>query len=72
MEKRITVKASLGSSAPGTEVALAEGSRVADLLRQMGLLVEEHVVVMKGRVVSEFEILRDGDSLELLKAFSGG
>jgi sulfur carrier protein ThiS len=45
---------------------------VGDLLQSMGLLREEYVVLKDGKVVYEFEPLVDGNSLRLIRAFSGG
>ena len=43
-----------------------------DLLRSMGLLLEEFIILKDGKVVYEFDTLVDGDSLRLIRAFSGG
>ena len=54
------------------EVEVAEGARVADVLRAAGLLSTEYVVVKGGRVVAEDEPVADGDELVLYPVVSGG
>jgi sulfur carrier protein ThiS len=56
----------------GQKVSVKEGSTVADLLGAMDLLREEHIVVLEGHVAIEFQKLKDGDRLQLIRAFSGG
>lgn len=53
-------------------VSLTDDRRVAGLLRELGLLREEYIVLREGRVLTELDILRDGDSVRLIRAFSGG
>ena len=54
------------------EVAYREGMRVVDVLRELGLLENEYVVVRRGKVVAEDEELADGDELVLYPVVSGG
>jgi len=54
------------------EVAYREGLRVVDVLRELGLLENEYVVVRRGKVVAEDEELADGDELVLYPVVSGG
>lgn len=54
------------------EVAYREGIRVIDVLRELGLLENEYVVVRRGKVVAEDEELADGDELVLYPVVSGG
>ena len=54
------------------EVAYREGIRVRDVLRELGLLENEYVVVRRGKVVAEDEELSDGDELVLYPVVSGG
>ncbi|MCS7138682.1 MAG: MoaD/ThiS family protein [Crenarchaeota archaeon] len=53
-------------------VDLDEGSRVEDLLKVLGISVSEVVPVKNGVIVTEREILRDGDEIKLLSVVSGG
>ncbi|MBU7004989.1 MAG: thiamine biosynthesis protein ThiS, partial [Theionarchaea archaeon] len=53
-------------------LSVPAGCRAGDLLRSMGLLREEYVVLKDEKVVYEFEKLVDGDNLRLIRAFSGG
>ncbi len=54
------------------EVTYREGIRVIDVLRELGLLENEYVVVRRGKVVAEDEELADGDELVLYPVVSGG
>lgn len=54
------------------ELEYREGLRVIDVLKAMGLLSNEYVVVRNGRVVAEDEVLEDGDELVLFPVVSGG
>jgi len=53
-------------------IPLRHGSEVGDLLRKMGLLREEFIVMARGRVVTEFEPLKDKDQVRLIRVFAGG
>ncbi len=50
----------------------ASSLRVGDLVRRFGLLVEEHIIVVNGHVVTEDYVLRDGDEVKLYPVVSGG
>jgi len=50
----------------------AVGMCVGELLKKLGLLVEEYIVVVNGRVVTEDYVLRDGDEVKLYPVVSGG
>ncbi len=54
------------------EVELQEGARVAEVLEAVGLRREEVVAKVGNRIVSEEEVLRDGDVVELIRVISGG
>ena len=54
------------------DVEMAEGTTVAEVYAKLKVLREEYVPVVDGRVVSDCDILEDGDELLLIKAFSGG
>jgi len=70
--KKITVKVVAEPRQPARRISLRHGSQVGDLLRKMGLMREEFIVMAKGRVVAEFEPLKDGDQIRLIRVFSGG
>jgi sulfur carrier protein ThiS len=46
--------------------------RVADILKELGLLSTEYVAVKNGRVVSEEEELSENDEVTLVPVVSGG
>ncbi|MET1129044.1 MAG: MoaD/ThiS family protein [Thermoproteota archaeon] len=48
------------------------GMRVADILKELGLLSTEYVAVKNGRVVSEEEELSENDEVTLVPVVSGG
>ncbi|WFO76072.1 MoaD/ThiS family protein [Desulfurococcaceae archaeon MEX13E-LK6-19] len=50
----------------------ADGITVGALLKKLGLLVEEYVVVKNNQVVTEDDIVRDGDEIVLYPVVSGG
>jgi sulfur carrier protein len=54
------------------QVEYREGIRVVDVLRELGLLENEYVVVRRGKVVAEDTVLEDGDELVLYPVVSGG
>ncbi|HID80165.1 MAG TPA: thiamine biosynthesis protein ThiS [Ignisphaera sp.] len=55
------------------EVEVRGGNRrVRELLKELGLSLEEAVVVKNGRVVLDDEVVKDGESVEVLLAVSGG
>ncbi len=51
-----------------------EGSdlRVKELMRRLGLNTEEYVVTKSGEVITEEDVVRDGDELVLYPVVSGG
>lgn len=49
-----------------------DNKRVRELLKELGLSLEEAVVIKKGRVVLDDEVVKDGESIEVLLAVSGG
>ncbi len=49
-----------------------DGITVGELLKKLGLLVEEYVVVKNNQVVTEDDIVRDGDEIVLYPVVSGG
>jgi len=54
------------------EVEVREGARVEEVLEAVGLRREEVVAKVGDRIVSEEEVLRDGDVVELIRVISGG
>ncbi|MBO3769667.1 MAG: MoaD/ThiS family protein [Thermoproteota archaeon] len=53
-------------------IDLGENSRIGDLLKSLGISPSEIVPVKNGAIVTEREILRDGDEVKLLSVVSGG
>lgn len=51
---------------------LGENSRVEDLLKTLGISPSEIVPVKNGVIVTEREILQEGDEVRLLSVVSGG
>ena len=49
-----------------------DGITVGELLKKLGLLVEEYVVVKNNQVVTEDDIVCDGDEIVLYPVVSGG
>ncbi|MDO8655801.1 MAG: MoaD/ThiS family protein [Nanoarchaeota archaeon] len=47
-------------------------SLVSDLLKEMNINPETVIVVRDGEVITEKEILKDKDKIELLSVISGG
>ncbi len=48
------------------------GTKVVELLQQLGLNQEVFLVVRNHEVITEEEILNDNDKIELLSVVSGG
>jgi sulfur carrier protein len=57
---------------PTREVGYREGMKVIDVLRSIGVMSSEYVVVKNGRIVAEDEPIEDGDELVLYPVVSGG
>ncbi len=57
---------------PTREVDYREGMKVIDVLRSIGVMSSEYVVVKNGRIVAEDEPIEDGDELVLYPVVSGG
>jgi len=59
--------------ADGTTKELnVNGISIRELFKILNLLLEEYIVVVKGRVVTEDYIVKDGDELVLYPVVSGG
>ena len=69
---RMIVQVVADPAQPTRRISLKPGSDVGDLLRKMGLLREEFIVMARNRVVTEFEPLKDRDRVRLIRVFSGG
>lgn len=55
-----------------TEKINFTGTKVKDLLQQLKLNPESFLVVRNNEVITEEDILRDQDKIELLSVISGG
>ncbi|MEM3648918.1 MAG: MoaD/ThiS family protein [Thermoproteota archaeon] len=53
-------------------VELEENSRIEDLLKTLRISVSEVVPVKNGVIVTEKELLGEGDEVKLLSVVSGG
>jgi len=59
--------------ADGTTKELnVDGISIRELFKILNLLLEEYIVVVKGHVVTEDYIVKDGDELVLYPVVSGG
>lgn len=45
---------------------------VAKALRQLDLIPEAHLVIRRGQILTEQELLRDGDEIKIVPVISGG
>ncbi|HID60292.1 MAG TPA: sulfur carrier protein ThiS [Hadesarchaea archaeon] len=54
------------------KVGVVKKTKIADLLKQLGLNRETVVVKLNGKIVTEDERLSDGDSVEILPIVTGG
>jgi len=59
-------------SHPSRRVELKGPKKVKDVLRELNLLVEAHLVIRGDELVTEDEILSDGDQIEIRPVISGG
>ncbi len=46
--------------------------KVKDVLKKLGLKIEEYIVTKSGEVITEEDIVEDGDELILYPVVSGG
>ncbi|MGQ9478907.1 MAG: MoaD/ThiS family protein [Thermoproteota archaeon] len=51
---------------------LRDGSSVMELLKMLGISPSEVISVRNGKIVTEREVLKDGDEVKLLSVISGG
>jgi sulfur carrier protein len=59
-------------SHPAREIEIKGPKRVKELLRDLNLLVEAHLVIRDDDLVTEDETLQDGDLVEIRPVISGG
>lgn len=59
-------------SHPSREIDIKGPKRVKELLRDLNLVVEAHLVIRGDDVVTEDELLYDGDQIEIRPVISGG
>ncbi len=50
----------------------SEGLKAKEVLRKLGLKIEEYVITKSGEVITEEDIVNDGDELILYPVVSGG
>ena len=54
------------------EIEVRKGEKVEDVMKKLGLVIDEFVPIVNGEVVTELEELREGDTLEFVRVWSGG
>jgi sulfur carrier protein len=59
-------------SHPGRDVEVKGPKRVKELLRDLNLVVEAHLVIRGDDLVTEDEVLKDTDTVEIRPVISGG
>jgi len=59
-------------SHPNRQVEIKGPKRTKDLLRELNLVMEAHLVIRGDELVTEDEILADGDQVEIRPVISGG
>jgi sulfur carrier protein len=59
-------------SHPERDLDIRGPKRVKDLLRELNLVVEAHLVIRGDDLVTEDEMLRDSDQVEIRPVISGG
>lgn len=59
-------------SHPARTVEVKGPKKVRDLLRELNLVVEAHLVIKGDDLVTEDEMLYDGDQVEIRPVISGG
>jgi sulfur carrier protein len=59
-------------SHPSRTVDVKGPTKVKDLLRELGLVVEAHLVIRGDELVTEDEMLYDKDRVEIRPVISGG
>lgn len=59
-------------SHPERQIEIKGPKRVQDLLRDLNLLVEAHLVIRGSDLMTEDEVVADSDSVEIRPVISGG
>ena len=59
-------------SHPARTVHVKGPKRAKDVLRELNLVVEAHLVIREGELVTEDELLADKDQIEIRPVISGG
>jgi len=59
-------------SHPNRQVEIKGPKRTKDLLRELNLVMEAHLIIRGDELVTEDEILADGDQVEIRPVISGG
>jgi sulfur carrier protein len=59
-------------SHPARTVEIKGPKKVKDLLRELNLVVEAHLVIKGNDLVTEDEMLYEGDQIEIRPVISGG
>lgn len=59
-------------SHPARQVEVKGPKRVKELLRDLNLVVEAHLVIRGDDLVTEDEMLKDDDAVEIRPVISGG
>ncbi|MFQ5931821.1 MAG: MoaD/ThiS family protein [Nitrospiraceae bacterium] len=59
-------------SHPERQVEIKGPKRVAELLRDLNLVQEAYLVIRGDNLVTEDEVLKDGDEVEVRPVISGG
>jgi sulfur carrier protein len=59
-------------SHPNRQIEIKGPKRTKDLLRELNLVMEAHLVIRGDELVTEDEILADGDQVEIRPVISGG
>ncbi len=59
-------------SHPNREIEIKGPKRTKDLLRELSLIMEAHLVIRGDELVTEDELLADTDQIEIRPVISGG
>ena len=54
------------------EVEVGRGKKIAEIMKDLGLILDEYVAILNGEVVTELEEVKPGDRLEFIRVWSGG
>ena len=56
----------------GKKVEIERPIKVKELLKKLSLSGESHLVVVNGNLLTEDDIVRNGDNVRIIKVVSGG